>query len=428
MKHIDKTKEQPIKKLAELRQRIGESETSELKREQAEEALEDQLLQAQKLETIGILAGSIAHDFNNHLTAILGNIELSRMRAQPGEQIYKSLSEAIEACLRAKDATERLSALSKSWAPMKKLGSFMGVMKDSANLALTGSNCTCEFSSPEDLWLVEFDKRHLKKAIHNVILNAVEAMTEGGMIKVSVENISIGAEKAEPVHAVQEGRYVRVMIQDQGIGISEEHLPRIFDPCFSTKEIGTQNGKGLGLATARAIIKKHGGYIHVKSGENTGSIFYIYLPAAEKEVMLDDVAEEKPLVGKKKVLLMDDEEIVRNITGEMLAHLGYHVEFAKDGVEAIELYKRSKQTGNPFNAVILDLTIPGGMGGEEAIQKLREIDPQIKAIVTSGYSHDPVMTNFGEYGFSGVISKPYKIEKLDRNLHEVISGERPGQW
>ncbi|MEE9611458.1 MAG: ATP-binding protein [Desulfatiglandales bacterium] len=404
MKYTDKTKGQPLNKLTELHTGIG------------------------KLETMGILAGSIAHDFNNHLTAILGNIELSRMHAQPGEEIYKSLSEAIKACLRAKDLTERLADLSKGWARVKKLGSLVEVIRDSPNLALTGSNCTCEVSIPDDLWLVEFDERHLKKAIHNLILNAVEAMTEGGIIKVSVENITIEAGNLGRVHAVQEGRYVRVMIQDQGVGIPEENLPRIFEPCFSTKGIGKEKGVGLGLSVAHSIIKKHGGYIHVKSEGNTGSIFYIYLPAFQEEVTPKVRAEDKAHDGKRKVLFMDDEEIIRNIIGEMLGHLGYDVEFAKDGLEAIELYKRSKETGSPFNAVILDLTIPGGMGGVEAIQKLLEIDPQIKAIVTSGYSHDPVMTNFDEYGFSGVISKPYKIENLNRNLHEVIGGGGPVAW
>ncbi len=215
---------------------------------------------------------------------------------------------------------------------------------------------------------------------------------------------------------LKEGRYVRISIKDQGVGIAEEYLSKIFDTYTTTK----QNGSGLGLATCYSIVKKHDGYITIDSELSIGTTFHIYLPASEKELVVIEDAYEKQIVGSGKVLIMDDEEIVRDVAGEMLKSIGYEVEFAVDGEESIDLYKKAKESGQPFDAVIMDLTIPGGMGGKEAIKRLTIIDPEVKAIVSSGYSNDPIMADYKGYGFSGVIVKPYKIKELSEELNKVI--------
>lgn len=379
--------------------------------------MEEELQRVEKLESIGILAGGIAHDFNNILMGILGNISLAKMDAKPEDKVFERLTEVERASLRAKDLAQQLLTFSRGGAPIKKTASVAELLKDSVTFALRGSNVRCEFSLPDDLWPVEVDEAQINQVINNLIINAEQAMPEGGIINVRAENMVVGTEQGLPL---KEGRYVKIAIEDQGIGILKEHLPRIFDPYFTTK----QKGSGLGLATSYSIIKRHDGYITVESQLGVGTTIYIYLPASEKPISKSEGKEEKLNLGQGKVLLMDDEEIVRKVAGKMLEHLGYEVEFAKDGAEAIELYKKAKESGEPFDAVIMDLTIPGGMGGKEAIQRLLEIDPQVKAIVSSGYSNDPIMSNFIEYGFSGVVVKPYKIEDLSKTLHEIMKGER----
>ena len=236
----------------------------------------------------------------------------------------------------------------------------------------------------------------------------------GGTIQVSAENFALSAEN-NPF--IKNGKYVKITVKDTGVGIPEEHLPKIFDPYFTTKE----EGSGLGLATAYSIIKNHAGYIMAESAAGVGTTFYIHLPASKKEIDRVEAVEEKLVSGKEKILVMDDDDIVRDVAGKMLTKLGYEVDFARDGSEAIELYKKSKNSGRPFDVVIIDLTIPGGMGGRETMQKLLEIDPYVKAIVSSGYSDDAVMSNYTNYNFKGVIAKPYRIEELSRTVHSVLA-------
>jgi len=241
---------------------------------------------------------------------------------------------------------------------------------------------------------------------------------------VRVENVApVGAMRpcqavAEHALPIKEGKYVKIEIEDEGIGIPKEHLSKIFDPYFTTK----QKGSGLGLATSHSIIKRHDGYIAVESELGVGTTFYIYLPASSKQIFSTKEFEERPVLGKGRILVIDDEEAVRNVAGSMLKHIGYEVEFAKDGVEALELYQKAEASGQPYDAVIVDLTIPGGMGGEQVIKKLLEIDPNVKAIVSSGYSTDAIMSNFKQYGFSGVVTKPYRIAELGETLSKVIKG------
>ena len=243
-------------------------------------------------------------------------------------------------------------------------------------------------------------------------------MPEGGTIRVSADNVTVPGEEMLPI---TKGKYIKVSIKDQGMGISRKHLKRIFDPYFTTKEMGSQKGLGLGLSICHSIVKRHRGHIDVESVLKKGTTFSIYLPACEPEISKKTIQEQTPKVGKGKILVMDDEEIVRDVAGGMLTHLGYTVEFAKNGDEAIELSKKAGESGQPFAAVIMDLTIPGGMGGKNNIKKMLETDPGVKAIVSSGYSNDPVMTDFKTYGFCGVITKPYKIEELQKALHRVIN-------
>jgi two-component system cell cycle sensor histidine kinase/response regulator CckA len=381
--------------------------------------LEEELLKAQRLESIGTLAGGIAHDYNNILTGILGNIALAQIYTEPKDRVFRLLTEAEKASLKAKDLTRKLLTFSRGGAPMRKRMSIAGILRDSVDLALSGSQVTSEYSLPENLWPVEVDEAQTRQAIHNIAINAKEAMPEGGTITMGADNVTVVAEDMLPI---ADGKYIKVSIKDQGMGIPREHLEKIFDPYFTTKEMGNRKGLGLGLSISHSIIKRHHGYIHVESAPGIGTTFSIYLPACEPEIPKKTIQEQTPRVGRGNILVMDDEEIVRDVAGEMLAHLGYEVAFAKNGDEAIELSKKAGELGKPFSAIIMDLTIPGGMGGKEAIKKMLETDPGVKAIVSSGYSNDPVMTDFKTYGFSGVITKPYKIEELRKALHRVITG------
>jgi PAS domain S-box-containing protein len=377
--------------------------------------MEQELLRMEKLESTGILAGGIAHDFNNILTSILGNATLATMYTKPGEEIFNRLIEVEKASLRAKDLTQQLLTFSKGGAPIKKTTSIGELIKDSSGFALRGSTVKCEYNLPGNLWPVEVDEGQMSQVINNLVINAEQAMPESGTIKITAKNVIAKRKDGLPL---KDGKYVLISIKDQGTGIPEEYLKKIFDPYFTTK----QKGSGLGLAVIYSIINKHDGNVHVESRLGVGTTFHIYLPASKKRIHMRKSVSEEPIIGGGRILFMDDEEMVRDAAGEILRRIGYEVEFAKDGAEAIELYKKSKESGNPFDAVIVDLTIPGGMGGKEAIKKLLEIDPQVKAVVSSGYSIDPVMANFRKHGFRGVIAKPYKTKEISKLLHKVLKG------
>jgi PAS domain S-box-containing protein len=375
--------------------------------------MEEELFKAQKLESIGILAGGIAHDFNNLLTAILGNISLAKILTSKEDKIHQKLTEAEKASLRARDLTQQLLTFSRGGAPVKRATSIAGIIRDSAAFTLSGSKVTCQFNIPDDLWPTEVDEGQISQVINNLIINANQAMSDGGVITVACENIFLGNKESLPLPG---GRYVMIAITDQGTGISEDDIPRIFDPYFTTKK----SGKGLGLATVYSIVKNHDGHITVATAIGRGTTFTIYLPAAEAGAAESMVHEAITSAVKGKILVMDDEEVIREIAGEILEFLGFEVEFAGDGNETVDLYKKARENGRPFIAVIMDLTIPGGMGGKEAIQILREIDENITAIASSGYSNDPIMAEFKAYGFSGVITKPYMVSDLERILSEVL--------
>jgi two-component system, cell cycle sensor histidine kinase and response regulator CckA len=372
-----------------------------------------------KLESVGALAGGIAHDFNNILTAILGNISLARMEALPDSSILERLREAEKASLRAKDLTQQLLTFSKGGAPVRKLASLEEMLRDTTNFSLSGSNSKIQFSIPNNLWNAEIDQGQISQVINNLIINAQQAMPLGGTIVLRAENMELTRDqKLGKSLNLPKGKFIRISIIDQGTGIPAEYLPKIFDPFFTTK----QRGNGLGLSTSFSIVRNHGGHISVESTLGTGSAFYVYLPASEKKVTQTQHKKETiKLAAGGKILVMDDEEVVRDVLGRMLKHIGCEdVEFAADGEEAMKLYGEAMKEGKPFDAVILDLTIPGGIGGKDVIRKLVKIDSGVKAIVSSGYTVDLDISKYKEYGFKGVVSKPYTLPQLRQTIYELI--------
>jgi PAS domain S-box-containing protein len=381
--------------------------------------MEEELLTARKLESVGTLAGGVAHDFNNLLAVILGNISFAKMLTDPSNKIYERLTDAEDATIKGKELTYRLLAFSRGGDSSKKVASLKGIIKDSARLTLSGSNIKCTFSFPDDLRQVEIDEEQIRQVIHNIVINAKETMSQGGKIKIRADNIILGPEDTIPL---PEGNYVIISIEDHGGGISEESLSRIFDPYFTTKEIGNVKGMGLGLAICYSIVKNHGGFMTAESQPGVGTTIHVYLPAHREETPTAQAEREKLVnIGTCRVLYMDDENALRDIAGEMLGHIGYDVEFARDGAEAIKMYSEAITSEKPFDIVIMDLTIPGGMGGAEAVQKLHEIDPRVKAIVSSGYTNDPIIKDFKEYNFSGVITKPFDVDELVRVIESVLA-------
>jgi PAS domain S-box-containing protein len=376
---------------------------------------EQDLLKTQKLESLGILAGGIAHDFNNILTAILGNISLARMTMNPDDPQVKRLEEAERASGHAKELTQQLLTFAKGGAPVKSTVSLEQLIRDSVGFAVRGSNVRCDFSFAEGLWPVAADEGQMGQVFNNLVINACQAMPGGGTIKIDAENADIGSKDGMPL---PEGGYVKIRITDEGTGIPEEHLQRIFDPYFTTKQMGS----GLGLSIVHSVIRSHNGNITVTSRPGAGTTFTLYLPASTDKVVEKEQREEGYLSGRGRVLFMDDEEIVREVSGAILKEMGYEVEFASDGEEAIRLYETAMASSRPFDAVIMDLTVPGGMGGKEAVQKLHGVDPEVKAIVSSGYSQDPIMANYREYGFCEVIAKPFGSRELGRIIRKVIEG------
>jgi signal transduction histidine kinase/CheY-like chemotaxis protein len=376
--------------------------------------MEEELVKAQKLESLGVLAGGIAHDFNNFLTAIIGNISLAKLYTEPSDRILSRLDEMEKASLNAKNLTQQLLTFSKGGEPIKKLVTLPKLVKDAAQFSLRGSNVRCDFSISEDLLPVEVDEGQIGQVINNLVLNADHAMPEGGIIKICVNSISLTANNK---FNLLPGLYLKISFHDHGVGISTEHLPKIFDPYFTTKH----KGSGLGLTVAYSIIDKHNGRLTVESELGKHTTFTIYLPASEKPEIKTETEAQRLFVGKGKILVMDDEDFIREIANQMLSKMGYEVSVAKDGNEAIEIYRQAQQSKEPFDAVIMDLTVPGGMGGKEAIQKLKELDPNIKALVSSGYSNDPIMSNFKDYGFEGVVKKPYRIQDMSDALRSVVT-------
>jgi len=383
--------------------------------------LEEELLRAHKLESVGILAGGIAHDFNNLLAAIMGNISLAKMflNTDSACKVPSLLDHAEEASEAARELSFRLLTFSKGGTPVRKICAIEDIFRKSAKLSLSGSNIFCNISFSPDLYPVEVDEGQMTQVFNNIIINAKEAMPEGGTINIRARNVSVSEDNSSFVRA---GEYVCVSIQDSGAGIPEEHMSKIFDPYYTTKGLGSRKGTGLGLSVCQSIIRKHGGHISVESRKGLGSTFHVFIPALAGN-RLHELGKAKQKAPRKKILLMDDDERIRALVGNMLECLGYDCELAVNGEKAVAIFRQAKASGTAFDAVILDLTVQGGMGGDKAVKSLIEIDPGVKAVISSGYADDPAMKDFGKCGFVAAIAKPYKIEQLKELLDKLsVSG------
>jgi PAS domain S-box-containing protein len=370
-----------------------------------------------KLESLGVLAGGIAHDFNNILTAVLGNLSLAKTYVGTDDKAHQKIQEAEKATIHAKGLTRQLLTFSKGGAPITTVASVADLLVDTVNFALSGSKVKCGFSVADDLWPARIDTSQISQVINNLTINAVQAMPDGGRIDVAADNVDLDAHPSG--RPLTPGRHIRIRITDYGHGIPDETLAKIFDPYFTTKDQGT----GLGLSTSYSIVQNHGGHIDARSEIGRQTTFTLYLPAADGAPV--EAADSTPVSGRGRILVMDDEEYVLEVTSEALTVLGYEVDTAPDGLETLKRYTAARTDGRPYAAVIMDLTVPGGMGGRETVAKLQEIDPQVKAVVSSGYFQDSIMADYQKYGFADVLPKPFRIEELSRVLGRVL-GARDG--
>ena len=370
------------------------------------------------LESTGILVGGIAHDFNNLLTMILLNLELAETLVPPGEELIRLLEQAKQATLTSGGLIQQLLAFSSGGAPVRKPTRLAGVIQDSVRLAVSGSPLRCDFALPKDLWLADVDAGQMGQVIRNLVLNAREAMPKGGVVAVRAENVIL---RPREHLALPPGDYVQVSVTDWGGGIPKKLLSQIFDPYFSTKQRGIQKGMGLGLAICHTIMQKHGGAIAVESRPGVGTIFRLLLPVSRMLPQQEKVSVPASRPRPGRILVMDDEEVVRSLVRRLLEQEGHEVELVADGQAAIGAYESAHGQGRPFDAVILDLTVRDGVGGEKTIRELLKIDPAVKAIVMSGYASDPVILDPEHYGFKGVLAKPFDKLKL-REILSVVLG------
>lgn len=378
--------------------------------------IDQELQKASKLESLGVLAGGIAHDFNNLLTIILGNTTLIHELAAGQDSIMNHIIEIEKGIAQARSLTQQLLTFAKGGDPVKQTVYLSELVRNTTMFTLSGANVRCEFSLPPYLWPADIDEGQIGQVINNLVLNATQAMPNGGLISVKAENVEIKANSDLPLPA---GRYIKLSIQDRGVGIQEGLKSKIFDPYFTTKI----NGSGLGLATAYSIIKNHKGYIGVDSVVGEGSTFNIYLPATRDKTENIQSTERETVTGHGRILVMDDDRQVLDVLGRMLAAIGYETDMTADGLEALDKYAEAVNSNWGYDAVILDLTVPGGMGGGETIKGLRQIDSGVKAIVSSGYSNDKIMAEYEQWGFRGVLPKPYGIRDLSEVLNRVIHGD-----
>lgn len=386
-------------------------------RDQSEKKrLEEELFRMHKLESLGVLAGGLAHDFNNLLTAVVGNISLLSEQFQGDTLSRQRIRETEQALERATALTQQLLTFARGGAPVRKIISLADLVRECAGFILAGSQSSSEFSVPSDLWPVDADPGQISQVINNILINADQAMPSGGTIKVALANEILAPNE---LGGLVGGPCVRITIRDAGTGIAPEHLGRIFDPYFSTK----QQGNGLGLAISHSIVRNHDGHITVASRPGEGTTFTIHLPAAPGTAKPATVADKDLAVadGGGRILLMDDEDYIRKVCKAMLERLGYSVDLAAHGEEAIERYFQGRESGAPFAAVIVDLTVPGGMGGRETGEAILARDPGARVIVASGYSNDPIMADFQAHGFAGIIPKPFSLREMEAALQRVLA-------
>ncbi len=377
---------------------------------------EKEHMRIEKLESLGVLAGGIAHDFNNIITGIMGNISFAQMFLDPSHKAFKLLTEAEKAAVRASELARQLLTFSRGGEPVKKIVSLQHLVHETVSLMLRGSKVKAVVEMPDSIHAIEADEGQISQAFNNVIINAMQAMPGGGTLTIAAQNETVDDMNAL---ALLPGAYVRITFGDEGCGISDTDLTRIFDPYFSTK----MTGRGLGLASVYSIVKRHGGHINVSSMVDKGTTFNIYLPSLGETYSKHETDTTPQLVGDHKgrsILVMDDEKLIRDLAGEMLTYLGYQVTTCVNGEEAISHYEAARASGAPFSAVIMDLTIPGGMGGKETAEQILAIDPEARLIVSSGYSHDPIMADYKTFGFGGAVAKPYNITELGQVLSSLL--------
>ncbi len=384
----------------------------------ARRQLESEIGRASKLEAVGILAGGIAHDFNNILTVVLGNVTLAEAEIDPGSTVGPRLQEAKRATLRARDLTLQLLTFAKGGEPVRTTIELPELLRESAGFALHGAKARGEFHIARGLWRVNADKGQLGQVVQNLVINAVQAMPDGGVITLSASNVEL-AGKVAGAPPLPAGRYVHLTVADTGVGIAPDHLVKIFDPYFTTKE----QGSGLGLASVYSIVRKHGGHIEVESEPGKGTVFRFWLPAVSGSAngpAADSTGSQSPF--RVRVLFMDDEPSIRSMAVLFMARIGYDCEVAADGAEAVRKYQEAMTAGRKYRVVVMDLTVPGGMGGREAMEHLRRLDPGVCAIVSSGYSSDPVLANYQVHGFQAILPKPYGLEQLTKILRAALDG------
>jgi len=373
------------------------------------------LQQSQKMEAISTLAGGIAHDFNNLLGVITGNVSYSLSQLHKNDELFEVLSDIQEGTIQAEKLTKQLLTFAKGGEPIKTVADMNQLIKEASQFVTRGLKSRCEYELSENLSLVEIDTGQINQVINNLVINANQAMPQGGTIYIKTVNEIIASDNK---FTLAGGRYVKISIEDQGVGISDKHLSKIFDPFFTTR----QKGNGLGLSTVYSIIKKHKGHIVVYSELNKGTVFHVFIPASQKELEKTEENIEVKVThqGSGRILIMDDQEAILTMLCRMLNRMGYETDTSLEGNEAIEKYRDAYQSQNPFDLVILDLTVPGGKGGKETIFELLKIDPKVKALVSSGYSNDPIMSNYEDYNFCGVLPKPYTKPELSEVLSKVF--------
>jgi PAS domain S-box-containing protein len=381
------------------------------------EQVEEELLRARKLEALGVLAGGIAHDFNNFLTVVQGNVALARKHVDAGNPARELLAQTERACERAAALASQLLTFARGGEPVRRTVSVAGLLHEAVQLAKAGASVNIVERLANGLWAADLDASQISHALHNLLLNARQSMPGGGTIEIDAQNFAIGNESP----SLAAGRYVKIQVRDSGVGIPADVLPRIFDPYFTTK----QTGSGLGLTTAYAIITRHGGHIGVRSTPGSGTVFDVYLPASDQP---EGPAEQAGEVGARssgRILVMDDEKSIRDLLARVLESFGYKAECTSDGAEAIAAYERARRSGLRFEAVLLDLTVPGGMGGLETAEKLREIDPEVKLIVSSGYSNAAVMSEYHRHGFDERLPKPWTPAQVSQVLSRLLGRDEP---
>ena len=378
---------------------------------------EKEQLKIEKLESLGLLAGGIAHDFNNILTALMGNISVAKVFIETTHKSYVPLSEAEKATVRAGDLAHQLLTFSRGGEPVKKVVSLQHLVHEALSFTLHGSNVKGTVEIPDSIHAIEADEGQINQVFQNIIINATQAMPGGGELKITAKNDML---EENNTLSIPQGSYVRLSFADQGCGISKDHIKRIFDPYFTTKSAGI----GLGLSSVHSIVGRHGGHIKVSSVPGKGTTLTVHLPSTGKaytEQQASTAVEEIVEHQGGSILVMDDDEMIRNVASSMLAHLGYEVTVCARGEEAIELYKTSMESETPFLMVIMDLTIPGGLGGKQAAEQILSLYPNACLIVSSGYSDDPIMSNFRDFGFSGMISKPYTMLNFEKVLKSLLA-------